>query len=127
MKDPHSQRKRPGCRLHRPLRHRDRCRGQVGRCARCSFGSPERSLKNRILDVGCGTGDKAQYLAEHGAAHVLAIDPNESFARQGQYAKADRTWNGFQADLTTYCRSFNDTTDNSIPSSASRLSCAQMI
>jgi ubiquinone/menaquinone biosynthesis C-methylase UbiE len=36
----------------------------------------------RILDVGCGTGDKARYFAEHGAAHVLAIGPNESFAKQ---------------------------------------------
>ena len=34
----------------------------------------------RILDVGCGTGDKARYFAEHGAASVVAIDPSAGFA-----------------------------------------------
>lgn len=36
----------------------------------------------RILDVGCGTGDKARFYAEHGAAYVLGIDSCGGFARQ---------------------------------------------
>ncbi|HMD77124.1 MAG TPA: class I SAM-dependent methyltransferase [Terracidiphilus sp.] len=35
----------------------------------------------RVLDVGCGTGDKARFFAEHGAASVIGVDPSEGFAR----------------------------------------------
>lgn len=35
----------------------------------------------RILDVGCGTGDKARFYAEHGAAYVLGIDRRLAYAR----------------------------------------------
>jgi SAM-dependent methyltransferase len=35
----------------------------------------------RVLDVGCGTGDKALYFAEHGAASVVGVDPSEGFAQ----------------------------------------------
>lgn len=35
----------------------------------------------RVLDVGCGTGDKARYFAEHGAASVTGVDPSEGFAQ----------------------------------------------
>ena len=35
----------------------------------------------RILDVGCGTGDKTRHFAEQGAAHVVGIDPSEGFAQ----------------------------------------------
>jgi SAM-dependent methyltransferase len=35
----------------------------------------------RVLDVGCGTGDKARYFAEHGAASVVGVDPSEGFAQ----------------------------------------------
>jgi SAM-dependent methyltransferase len=34
----------------------------------------------RILDVGCGTGDKARYFADHGAAYVVGVDPTQGFA-----------------------------------------------
>ena len=34
----------------------------------------------RVLDVGCGTGDKARFFAEHGAASVVGVDPSEGFA-----------------------------------------------
>jgi SAM-dependent methyltransferase len=34
----------------------------------------------RVLDVGCGTGDKARYFAEHGAASVVGVDPSVGFA-----------------------------------------------
>lgn len=34
----------------------------------------------RILDVGCGTGDKARYFATHGAASALGVDPSRGFA-----------------------------------------------
>jgi SAM-dependent methyltransferase len=33
-----------------------------------------------ILDAGCGTGDKARFLAEHGAASVVGVDPSEGFS-----------------------------------------------
>jgi SAM-dependent methyltransferase len=35
----------------------------------------------RILDVGCGTGDKARYFAEHGAVQVVGVDPSQGFAQ----------------------------------------------
>ncbi len=38
-------------------------------------------LGKRVLDVGCGTGDKARYFAEHGAAQVVGIDPSTGFAQ----------------------------------------------
>jgi SAM-dependent methyltransferase len=34
----------------------------------------------RVLDVGCGTGDKARHFAENGAAAVVAVDPSKAFA-----------------------------------------------
>jgi SAM-dependent methyltransferase len=34
----------------------------------------------RVLDVGCGTGDKARFFAETGAASVVGVDPSEGFA-----------------------------------------------
>ena len=34
----------------------------------------------RVLDIGCGTGDKARYLADHGAASVIGIDASSGFA-----------------------------------------------
>lgn len=33
-----------------------------------------------ILDLGCGTGDKARFFAEHGAASVLGIDASSGYA-----------------------------------------------
>lgn len=33
----------------------------------------------RVLDVGCGSGEKARYFAEHGAAEVIGMDPSEGF------------------------------------------------
>lgn len=41
-----------------------------------------------VLDVGCGTGDKARYFAEHGAASVVGVDPSRGFA-QNWAAHAD--------------------------------------
>jgi SAM-dependent methyltransferase len=39
------------------------------------------ALQNRrILDVGCGTGEKARFFAEHGAGYVVGVDPSEGFA-----------------------------------------------
>jgi len=35
----------------------------------------------RILDVGCGTGDKARHFAENGAAQVVGVDPSQGFAQ----------------------------------------------
>ena len=35
----------------------------------------------RVLDVGCGTGDKARFFAEHGAASVIGIDPSQGFSQ----------------------------------------------
>ena len=35
-----------------------------------------------VLDVGCGTGDKARFFAESGAASVLGIDASGGFAKQ---------------------------------------------
>ena len=35
-----------------------------------------------VLDVGCGTGDKARFFAENGAASVLGIDASAGFAKQ---------------------------------------------
>jgi SAM-dependent methyltransferase len=37
-------------------------------------------LGKRVLDVGCGTGDKARFFAEHGAAEVIGVDPSQGFA-----------------------------------------------
>jgi SAM-dependent methyltransferase len=34
-----------------------------------------------VLDVGCGTGDKARFFAENGAASVMGIDPSRGFAQ----------------------------------------------
>lgn len=34
----------------------------------------------RVLDVGCGTGDKARFFAENGAASVLGVDPSPGFS-----------------------------------------------
>lgn len=31
--------------------------------------------KKRVLEVGCGTGIGAEFLANHGAAHVVGVDP----------------------------------------------------
>jgi SAM-dependent methyltransferase len=38
----------------------------------------------RVLDVGCGTGDKARFFAEHGAATVVGVDPSRGFAQNWQ-------------------------------------------
>jgi len=35
-----------------------------------------------ILDMGCGSGDKARHFAENGAAAVLGLDPSAGFAEQ---------------------------------------------
>jgi SAM-dependent methyltransferase len=35
----------------------------------------------RVLDVGCGTGDKARFFAENGAAQVVGVDPSQGFAQ----------------------------------------------
>ncbi len=35
-----------------------------------------------VLDVGCGTGDKARFFAENGAASVLGVDASAGFAKQ---------------------------------------------
>ncbi|MFZ1086908.1 MAG: methyltransferase domain-containing protein [Terracidiphilus sp.] len=35
----------------------------------------------RMLDVGCGTGDKSRFFAEHGAAQVVGVDPSQGFAQ----------------------------------------------
>ena len=35
----------------------------------------------QVLDVGCGTGDKARYFAEHGAASVAGVDPSQGYAQ----------------------------------------------
>jgi SAM-dependent methyltransferase len=42
----------------------------------------------RVLDAGCGTGDKARFFAEHGAASVIGIDPREGFAENWNYHAA---------------------------------------
>jgi SAM-dependent methyltransferase len=34
----------------------------------------------RVLDLGCGTGDKARFFAEEGASSVLGIDASSGFA-----------------------------------------------
>jgi SAM-dependent methyltransferase len=41
-----------------------------------------------VLDVGCGTGNKARYFAEHGAESVVGVDPSVGFA-QNWSAHAD--------------------------------------
>lgn len=33
-----------------------------------------------VLDVGCGTGEKARYFAEHGARRVVGVDPSAGFS-----------------------------------------------
>ena len=38
----------------------------------------------RVLDVGCGTGEKARFFAEHGASSVVGVDPVRSFAQNWQ-------------------------------------------
>ncbi len=65
----------------------------------------------RILDVGCGTGDKARYFAEHGAASVVGVDPSEGFARN---------WSGHAAcsNLSFALGSFEDLL--AVPALASR-------
>jgi SAM-dependent methyltransferase len=35
----------------------------------------------RVLDVGCGTGDKARFFADHGAVQVVGVDPSKGFAQ----------------------------------------------
>lgn len=35
----------------------------------------------RVLDVGCGTGEKARFFAEQGAAEVIGVDPSEAFSQ----------------------------------------------
>ena len=35
----------------------------------------------RVLDVGCGTGDKARFFADHGAADVVGVDPSQGFSQ----------------------------------------------
>jgi SAM-dependent methyltransferase len=35
----------------------------------------------QVLDVGCGTGDKARFFADHGAASVKGVDPSRGFAQ----------------------------------------------
>src|SRR5664279_1353585 len=40
-------------------------------------------FKNKqVLDIGCGTGDKARFFADNGAASVLGIDASNGFAKQ---------------------------------------------
>ena len=34
----------------------------------------------QVLDLGCGTGDKARYLADNGASRVIGIDASRGFA-----------------------------------------------
>lgn len=34
-----------------------------------------------VLDVGCGTGEKARFFAEHGAASVVGVDPSRGFSQ----------------------------------------------
>ena len=36
----------------------------------------------QVLDVGCGTGDKARFFAENGAASVIGVDPSGGFSKQ---------------------------------------------
>jgi SAM-dependent methyltransferase len=37
-------------------------------------------LGKRVLDIGCGTGEKARFFAEHGAEYVLGVDPSKGYA-----------------------------------------------
>ena len=57
-----------------------------------------------VLDVGCGTGEKARYFAEHGAASVMGVDPStgfaESWASHGECANLRLVRAGFE-DLAT--------------------------
>ena len=43
----------------------------------------------RILDLGCGSGDKTRHFAEHGAASVIGIDSSKGFSREWSSAHAD--------------------------------------
>jgi SAM-dependent methyltransferase len=64
-----------------------------------------------VLDVGCGTGDKARFLAEHGAASVVGVDPSHGFSQN---------WNGHAtcSNLSFASGSFEDLL--SLPEIASR-------
>jgi SAM-dependent methyltransferase len=42
----------------------------------------------RILDIGCGSGQKARYFAEHGAGSVVGIDSSKGFAREWSVSPA---------------------------------------
>ena len=43
----------------------------------------------RILDLGCGSGDKTRHFAEHGAASVFGVDSSKGFAREWSRAHGD--------------------------------------
>jgi len=44
--------------------------------------------RKRMLDIGCGGGDKARYFAEHGAASVSGVDSSKGFAREWSVSHA---------------------------------------
>ena len=57
-----------------------------------------------ILDVGCGTGDKARHFAEHGARSVIGIDASSGFARAWEAHAACPNLQLVQADFEGLAR-----------------------